>query len=63
MAGCLKFESEELELTTIAETPMFARYFSTIHAGAWSLAPSSPRTLRSTPAFIRRGASAGLSSR
>src|ERR1017187_3121521 len=33
------------------------------HAGAWSLASASPRTLRSTPALIRRGASAGLKSR
>jgi hypothetical protein len=35
-------------------------YFNTTHAGAWSLAPSSPRTFRSTPAFCRRGAKAGL---
>ena len=36
---------------------------STIHAGAWSLAPSSPRMSRSTPALSSRGASAGLTSR
>ena len=36
---------------------------STIQAGAWSLAPCSPRSLRSTPPFVRRGATAGLSSR
>jgi hypothetical protein len=38
-------------------------HFSTIHAGAWSLAPSSPLMSRSTPAFVRRGASVGLSRR
>src|ERR1700709_684998 len=38
-------------------------YFNTIQAGAWSLAPSSPRTLRSTPALMRRGATLGLSNR
>jgi hypothetical protein len=42
---------------------MTKSHFSTIHAGAWSLAPSSPRALRSTPALARRGASAGLSRR
>src|SRR4051794_9164939 len=36
------------------------RYFSTAHAGAWSLAPSSDLMLRSTPALARRGAIAGL---
>src|SRR5437667_9223752 len=36
---------------------------NTIQAGAWSEAPSSPRSLRSTPPLIRRGVSAGLSRR
>src|SRR5215212_10720796 len=34
-----------------------------IHVGAWSLALSQPRTLRSTSACLRRPASDGLSSR
>jgi len=36
-------------------------YLSTIQTGAWSLALSSDRTLRSTPPLIRRGEIAGLS--
>ena len=38
-------------------------YSMDIHAGAWSLAPSTPRTSRSTPASFRREASCGESSR
>jgi hypothetical protein len=56
--GCLK--SERLHL---AVTRGNRRYRNTIHAGAWSLAPSSPRSSRSMPALIRRGASTGLSNR
>ena len=36
-------------------------YLSTIQTGAWSLALSSDRALRSTPPLIRRGEIAGLS--
>ena len=38
-----------------------ARSESSIQTGAWSLAFSQPRTGRSTPAALRRGATKGLS--
>lgn len=37
--------------------------FNLTHVGAWSLAPSRPRTSRSTPASVRRFASFGLNIR
>jgi hypothetical protein len=40
-----------------------ARSASSIQTGAWSLAFSQPRTSRSTPAALRRGAAEGLNSR
>jgi hypothetical protein len=40
-----------------------ARSASSIQTGAWSLAFSQPRTSRSTPAALRRGATDGLNSR
>ena len=48
---------------TVIDGKNSGNYFRTIHAGACSLAPSSARTMRSTPALQRRGASAGLSRR
>src|SRR5262249_230060 len=57
MGPCVREDDTVIDRTTSHN------HFSTIHAGAWSLAPSSPLISRSTPAFVKRGASAGLSSR
>jgi len=57
------FESRIRYPTTTRNDRWSTRYRNTIHAGAWSLAPSSPRTVRSTPAFVSRGESTGLTSR
>ena len=61
--GLLRFARNDGKVSVLAMTLGETRYRNTIHAGAWSLAPSSPRSVRSTPALISRGVSAGLSKR
>ena len=53
----------ELVVYVSADAAPAASKASSTHVGAWSLAPSSPRTQRSTPAAFRRGATSAFSNR
>src|SRR6266550_2956148 len=59
-ASCWLFE---IRIRTPCDPIAWVAQLTIIHAGAWSLAPSSPRVLRSTSALVRRGASFGLSNK